>query len=160
MQDRMLYALEINKMIIRNDLRKAAEKKLIEIKEAVSEFDKYFDKMTRVGLPSCWGAKGNLLPWSSYENLLVMTKINIDNRHEKTQVLKGEMMVNYLQRNCEILWMVKTLFSERPYYDRITAFRLEYHNLTHSSKTKVEIWKKFRSWTIDLPKGSATKKDK
>jgi len=65
MQDRMLYALEINKMIVRNDLRKAAEKNFMEIKEAVSQFDKAFDKMTRVGLPSCWGAEGNIFPWSS-----------------------------------------------------------------------------------------------
>ena len=56
--------------------------------------------------------------------------------------------------------MVKTLFSERPSYDQIIAFRLEYHNLTHSYRTKVEIWKKCKVWTIDLPKGSAAKKDK
>ena len=46
----------------------------MEIKEAVSQFDKTFDKMTRIGLPSCWGAKGNILPWNSYENALIMTK--------------------------------------------------------------------------------------
>ena len=69
-------------------------------------------------------------------------------------------MVNFLQRHFQLLWMVKTLFSERPSYDWIIAFKLEYHNLTHSSRTKVEIWKKWRAWTIDLPKGSATKKDK
>ena len=34
------------------------------------------------------------------------------------------------------------------------------HNLTHSSNTKVDIWKKCRAWTIDFPKRSATKKDK
>ena len=104
-------------MIIRNDLRNAVEKKLIEIKEAVSQFDKAFDKITRVGLPSCWGVEGNLFPWSSYENSLVMTKIKIDNRYEKTQVLKGETMVNFLQRHFQLLGMVKTLFSERPSYD-------------------------------------------
>ena len=84
MQDRLLYAVEINKMIVRNDLRKAAENKLMEIKEAISQFDKSFDKMTRVGWPSCCGAEGNLFPWNYYENLLVLTKIKVNNRHEKT----------------------------------------------------------------------------
>ena len=97
----------------------------MEIKEAVNQSDKSFDKMTRVGLPSCLGAEGNIFPWNYYENLLVLTKSKVDNRHEKTQVLKGETMVNLLQRHFQLLRMVKTLFSERPSYDRITAFRLE-----------------------------------
>ena len=48
-------------MIVKNDYRKATEKKLIEIKEAVSQFDKSLDKVTRAGLPSCWGLGGGLL---------------------------------------------------------------------------------------------------
>ena len=55
----------------------------------------------------------------------------------------------------------KKNFTEGPSYNQFTAFRLEYHNLTHSPRTKIEIWKKCRAWTIDLPKGfSASKKDK
>ena len=82
MQDRILYAVETNKMIVRNDFRKATEKNLMEIKEAISQYDKLFDKITRVGPPSCWGVEGNILPWSSYENLLILKKSKVDNRHE------------------------------------------------------------------------------
>lgn len=40
-------------MILKNAKRKAAEKKLMEIKEAVMKFDINFDKRTRAGFPSC-----------------------------------------------------------------------------------------------------------
>ena len=50
-KDKILYAVEINKMIIKNDFRKSTEKKLIELKEAVNQFDKLFDKIARAGLP-------------------------------------------------------------------------------------------------------------
>ena len=82
-------------MIIKNDYRKSTEKKVIEIKEAVSQFDKSLDKLTRAGLPSCWALGGGLLSWDSYENLLVLTKSKVDNTHEKTQVLKGATMINF-----------------------------------------------------------------
>ena len=70
-------------MIVKNDHRKATEKKFIEIKEAVSQFDKWLEKLTREGLPSCWALGGGLLSWNSYENLLVLTKIKVRNTHEK-----------------------------------------------------------------------------
>ena len=75
-------------MIIRNDLRNTAEKKLMEIKEAVSQFDKSFEKMTRVGLPSCWGAEGNLFQWNSYENLLILTKTKLITGMKRLMCLK------------------------------------------------------------------------
>ena len=108
--------MEINKMIVKNDYRKAIEKKLMEIKEAVSQFDKLFEKITRVGLPSCWGLGRSLFSWDYYENLLVLTKIKVDNTHEKTQVLKGATVIQFLQRHFQLLWLVKNLFAERPSY--------------------------------------------
>lgn len=87
-----------------------------------------------------------------------MEKIKVDNKPEKTQVLKWETMINFLQKHFQLLWLVKTLFTEGPSYNRITAFKLEYHNLTHSPETKINIWKKCRTWTIDLPKGFSTSK--
>lgn len=43
-KDKILYVVEINKMIVKNDCRKSTEKKLIELKGAVNQFDKLFDK--------------------------------------------------------------------------------------------------------------------
>lgn len=71
-KDGILYAVEINKMVVKNDYRKSTEKKLIELKEVVTQFDKLFEKIARAGLPSCLGVGGNILSWDSYEPLLVL----------------------------------------------------------------------------------------
>ena len=95
-QDRYFYAEEVNKMIIKNDLRKAAEKRLQGIKEIIKKFDISFDKLTRTGLPSCWTEKGDIMSWKFYEDQLIFAKSRADGRHEKTQVLKGETVFNFL----------------------------------------------------------------
>ena len=101
------------------------------------------------------------MSWDSYEPLLVLVKSNVDNTHEKTQVLKGETIINFFQRHFQLLWLVKTLFAERPSFNKIIAFRLEYHKLVYSPKTNVEILKKCKAWMADLPKDPLTsKKDK
>ena len=148
-------------MIVKNDCRKFTEKKLIELKEAVNQFDNLFDKIARAGLPSCWGLRGSLLSWDSYKPLLVLEKSEVDNTHEKTQFVNGATVINFLQRHFQLLWLVKTLFAERPYFNRITTFKLEYHKLVHSPNTNIEIWKKCRAWMTYLPKDPSTsKKDK
>ena len=48
-------------MIVKNDCRKSIEKKPIELKEAVSQFDKSFDKIARACFPSCWGLGGGII---------------------------------------------------------------------------------------------------
>ena len=66
-------------------------------------------------------------------------KRKIDNTHEKIAVLKGPTVVNFLHRNFQLLWMVKTLLIERPSFTRITDFRLEYHKLVNYPKTNIEV---------------------
>ena len=46
-KDRILYDVEINKLIVKNTCRKTIKKKLIEIKEAVNKFDNLYDKRAR-----------------------------------------------------------------------------------------------------------------
>lgn len=88
-EDRTEYVLEINKMIVKNLYKKTKKEKLTKVKEAVMKFNTDFDKRTRVGFPSCWDQQGNLLPWETYEALLVEEKIKIGSTHERTTVLKG-----------------------------------------------------------------------
>ena len=99
-------------MIVKNTCRKTTKKKLAEIKEAINKFDNLYDERARAGFPSCWDLKGSILSWDSYESLLVFAKIKVDNTHEKTQILKGTTVINFLQRHFQLLWMVKTLFTE------------------------------------------------
>ena len=88
----------------------------------------------------------------------MLEKSKLNNTHEKTQILKGATMINFLKMNFQLLWLVKTLFTKNPSFNRITAFRLEYHKLVHSPKTNIEVWKKCRAWMTDLPKDPSTSK--
>jgi len=54
MPNKITYAIYFNKNIVRNIYRIATEKKIKEIKEAISKFNILFDKRVRVGLPSYW----------------------------------------------------------------------------------------------------------
>ena len=83
-------------MIVKNDCRKSTEKKLIELKEAVNQFDKLFDKIARAGFPSYWSLGGDIMSWYSYETLLVLEKSKVNRTHENTHVLKGATMINFL----------------------------------------------------------------
>ena len=98
--------LEINKMVQKNLYRKTTEIELGDNKESILKFNTNFDKRMRVGLPSCWDQQGNFLPWESYETLLVEAKNMIDGTHENTIVLKGATIVNYLNKDFKLLWMV------------------------------------------------------
>ena len=62
-------------------------------------------------------------------------------------------MFNFLQRNFNLLWMVKTLFTEIPTHSQIVAFRLEYHSFKNSSTTQSDIWKKCKTFSMDSAKG-------
>ena len=79
------------------------------------------------------------MSWETYETLLVEEKGKIDNTHEKTTVLKGTTIVNFLHKDFQLLWMVKTLFLDKPTYTRIIYFRLEHHKLLHAPNTNVEL---------------------
>lgn len=113
MPERTLCAIDFNKMIVRNIYRNTAEKKINEMKEVVSKFNISFDKRVRAILPSYWDLQGNLVSWKKYETLLVEAKRKVDNTHEKTTVLKGATIVNYLNKYFKLLWMVKIMFTDK-----------------------------------------------
>lgn len=160
MPNKTLCAIDFNKMIARNIYRDIVEKKINEMKEAVSKFNILFDKRVRVELPSCWDIQGNLLPWKTYDTLLVEAKSKVDNTHEKTTVLKGATIVNYLNKDFKLLWMVKTLFIDNPTYSRITACRIALDKLEEERNSNVPLWRKCKEWMIeqtkDTPAGPPT----
>ena len=90
-------------MIVINFYRNNVEKKINDMNEAVSKFNILFDKRISAGLPSCWDLQGNLLPWKTYETLLVKAKSKVDNTHEMTTVLKGATIVNFLNKDFKLI---------------------------------------------------------
>lgn len=109
-------------------------------------FDINFDKRTRVGLPSCWDQQNNFLSWELYETLLVEEKSKINSTHEKTGVIKGATIVNYLHKDFQLAWMMENLFIKKPTYNRITYFRISHVKFKNSPSTSTNIWRKTREW--------------
>ena len=106
------------------------------MKESILKFNTKFDKRTQAGLPSCWDQQGNMLPWETYETLLEEAKSNIGTSHDKTIVLKGTTIVNYLHRYFQLLWLIRTPFTDQRTYSRISNFRMVTPGF---SKVKVQI---------------------
>lgn len=105
-----------------------------------------FDKRTRACFPSCWDQHGHLLPWETYETSVVEEKRKIGSTHERTTILKGETIVNYLQMDFKFLWLMRTLFIDKPTHRRITSFRMTHTRFVKSPSLNVAMWKKCRGW--------------
>ena len=58
-------------------------------------------------------------------------KSKIGNSNEKTVVLKGDTILNYLHKYFYLLWMVKNLFVEKPTYSTITNFQMAHVKLVN-----------------------------
>lgn len=118
-------------MVQNNLYRKSIEEMLGEIKEFVLKF------------PHVWINKV-FLPWETYETLLVKEKSKIDSSHEKITILKGFAIVNYLVRYFQLLWLVKTLFMEKPTYNQISNFRMAHVKFIKYPSSNLSIWKECR----------------
>jgi len=138
-EDWIELVLEINKMVLKFLCRKTVETKLGEIKEVVLNFNTNFDKRTKAGLPSCWDQQGKLLPWETYETLLVEAKCKIGTSHEKTTVLKGATTVNYLHRDFPRLWLIRTLLLRSQLTVEFTNFRMTHTSFVKSQNSDVTV---------------------
>jgi len=74
----------------------------------------------------------------------VEEKIKIGSSHERIEVLKGATIVNYLQRDFQRLWLMRTLFADKPTYSRITNFRMAQTRFVKSPSSDGAMWKKCR----------------
>ena len=79
-------------------------------------------------------------------------KSKIDSTHEKTSDLKGATIVNYLNKEFKLLWIVKTLFTDKPTYSRITTFRMALNKLEEATKPNVPLWRRCKEWMIEKTK--------
>lgn len=129
-------------MVQKKMYRKHAKSRLLEVKESVVAFNSKFDKRVKAGLPSCWVEQGILLSWEQYETLLVEAKSKTNSSHEKTTILKGATILNHLQRHFQLLWLVKTLFTNKPTYTKVTNLRMAYSRMPHCLVLELTLWKK------------------
>ena len=68
--------------------------------------------------------------------------------------MKGATIVNYLHKYFKLLWMVKTLFTDKPTYSRITAFKVTLDKLEEEPKSNVPLWRKCKEWMIEQARGT------
>lgn len=109
------------------------------------EFNVLFDKRTRVGLLSFWDQHENILPWETFETLLVEAKSKIGNTHENSVILNRATIVNFMLKYFQLLWMMKTLFLETPSYSKITDFGMAHVKLANCSSPNVDLWRKCKN---------------
>ena len=72
--------------------------------------------------------------------------------------MKGATIVNYLHKYFKLLWMVETLFRDKPTYSRITTFRIALGKLEGAPKSNVPLWRKCKEWMIEQAKGTPVDK--
>jgi len=142
--DRIAIVLEISKMVQKNMYKRQREIKLDEVKESIASFNSNFDKRTRLGLATYWDQHGNLISWEKYETLLVEAKRKINSSHENIVVLNGSTIVNYLQRDLQFLWLIKTLFTGNTSYTKLINLRMAYNRMLKCLVPDLALWKKFQ----------------
>lgn len=87
------------------------------------------------------------------------SKRKIDTSHEKTTVIKGATIVNYLHRDFQLLWLIRTMFTDQPNYSRITNFRMDHTTFFKSPSSDMTVLNKCRGWmlpTTSIEVGSST----
>lgn len=144
--DRTSVIMEISKVIQNKEARDRIEECVSEPAKFVVAYNSNFDQRTRAGLPSCWDFQGHILPWVHYEQLLVEAKSKADSSHKNISTLKGRTIVNYLQRDFQLLWLVKTLFMAKPNYTKLTKLRMAYNALIHTPTPDPSYGKNVTSW--------------
>lgn len=117
--DRVSVVIEISKSILREESRVRAEQCLGVAQKEVASFNVEFDRVVQVGLPNCWGSRGEFLSQEQYNQRLVKAKSKASLSHEKTATLKEKIVVNFLKKEFQLLGMVRSLFHHRLNYSSI-----------------------------------------
>jgi len=125
--------------------RKQEKARLLKFMESMENFNSSFDKKFRAGLPSCWNKQGSLLSWEQYEIFLVEEKSEINASHDKTKILKGDTIMNYLLGDFQLLWLVKNLFTDKPTYTKVTNLKMAFNIVLQCPIPDLTLWKKCQS---------------
>lgn len=94
--DRMETIIEICKVISKEEARAKAEQSLEKLQKEVASFDVKFNQLLEAELPNWWGANGELLTQQVYNHKMVEIKSRTGAAPERTPVLKGETITNFL----------------------------------------------------------------
>jgi len=123
-------------MIQRETANAKAEECLGDLLNFVATFGSNLDRRIRVGLPSCWDMLGGLISWEQYHQMLVEAKRKAYSSHENTATLKGKTIVKFLTRDFQLLWLVKTLFADKPNHTKLSNLKVAYQNFSLLCQTQ------------------------
>lgn len=110
MVDRLSIVVEILRFIQKEEARVKFEGFLKVLTEEVKAFETTLNRIFKDELPNFWGERGNLMLWDQYEKILVAAKRKTYSTHEISTMSKGQMIVNYLKIDFELLGYIKGLF--------------------------------------------------
>lgn len=109
----------------------------------VAAFNAEFQRIFKAGFPNCWDFGGVLIRWEQYNQRLVETKSKVDSSHEKISTLKENIIVNYLKRDFQLLWMEMTLFRTRLNYTGLTNHKISYQWFFEAPHPAPTLWQRY-----------------
>ena len=84
------------------------------IQQGVENFNKLFQPLFKKGLYEFWGPEGKLIPQSKYVELLNQERLNHVKFEGMNGGIKGEVIINKLSKDFELLVQFMTAKSDLP----------------------------------------------
>jgi hypothetical protein len=140
-KDHTSMVMETKNFFTKRNLIQQAQNKCIVVKRNVEFFTNKFDNLVQMGLPICWGKKGNLLSFESYRKKLFKARENVDKFQDMTRAIRGQTIVDSLIDDFYLLWKIKKLFSTVPTYEKYTKLDISYRKMMSYKYPSNEDWK-------------------
>jgi len=94
-----------------------------------------------MGLPTCWGKKGNPVSFEYYRPSLFKSRENIDKFQDMSGALKGQTIVDSWINYFYLLWKNKNVFSTTSTYDKYIELDIAYRIMITCKYHVDEDWK-------------------
>ena len=72
----------------------------------------------------------------------MVVKSRADETHERTAILKGIIVVNYLKRDFQLLWLMKTLFFAKLDYTKLSNLKVAFQKMIQCKLLDEQLLKK------------------
>ena len=102
--------IEVSKVLVKKNLVQKSQDKCDKILQDNGLFMNRYKKLVNLGLKSCWDKNVDLIPFETYEEMLILEKNNTTKFNDLEGTLKGKYIVDQLKDDIELLWSTKLLF--------------------------------------------------